>query len=113
MRDEAEDKKLGGHEMGISRAGKTGSKKEKAVIVLTSQTWKQIIIIFFNNTIINEKEKLGVERRRVWSRVKVEWLKVGADFICRGSGEMKKKAIWLGHANRATSCKAKSLSTDM
>lgn len=38
MRDEAEDKKLGGHEMGISRAGKTGSKKEKAVIVLTSQT---------------------------------------------------------------------------
>lgn len=47
-------------------------------------------IFFFNNTIINEKEKLGVERRRVWSRVKVEWLKVGADFICRGSGEMKK-----------------------
>lgn len=48
---------------------------------------------FFNNTIINEKEKLGVERRRVWSRVKVEWLKVGADFICRGSGEMGKKVI--------------------
>lgn len=45
------------------------------------------IFFFLNNTIINEKEKLGVERRRVWSRVKVEWLKVGADFICRGSGE--------------------------
>lgn len=52
--------------------------------------------IFFNNTIINEKEKLGVERRRVWSRVKVEWLKVGADFICTGSGEMKNKSDMIG-----------------
>lgn len=54
------------------------------------------LLFFFNNTIINEKEKLGVERRRVWSRVKVEWLKVGADFICTGSGEMKKKSDMIG-----------------
>lgn len=62
---------------------------------------KANLFIFFNNTIINEKEKLGVERRGVWSRIKVEWLKVGADFICSGSGEMKKKSDMIGSCQQS------------
>lgn len=68
MKDEAEDKKLGGHEMGISRAGKAESKKEKAVIVLTSQTWRQIYLFFLTIQLLMKKkswelreEECGVE----------------------------------------------------